>query len=314
MDRDAGPLSAINKGQPMKFSTRHSVSTLAFALLLAVPAFAQDATPAAPAMQTIDDSKVVARVNGEAVTAGDVKAEMAQLPPQLAQVPLQAIYPQLLEQIVIEHAVKQAGYAQKLQDDATVKSRLKDAEGKIVADEYLRRQVKAAVSEDTLKKAYEDYKKGFKSEPEARASHILVKTEAEANDIIKQLKGGADFAKLAAEKSDDKAAAKRGGDLGWFKKADMVQAFSDAAFAMKPGEVSTKPVKSEFGWHVIKLVDKRQSQPVPYEQVKPQLEAKLDQVQAQKTVKDILAKAKVERFQLDGSTPLAAPSDKPAAN
>ncbi len=293
----------------MKLSMRSSVSTFVLALLLAAPAFAQDAaTPAAGA----DDSKVVARVNGDAITAGDVKKEMEQLPPQLAQVPMQAIYPQLLEQLVIERAVKQAGYAQKLQDDATVKSRLKDAEGKIVADEYLRRQVKASVSEDAIKKSYEDYKKGFKAEPEARASHILVKTEAEANDLIKQLKGGADFAKLAAEKSDDKAAAKRGGDLGWFKKADMVQAFSDAAFAMKPGEVSTKPVKSEFGWHVIKLVEKRQSQPAPYEAMKPQLEAKLDQAQAQKTVKEIIGKAKVERFQPDGTTPLAPPSDKPA--
>ena len=286
-------------------------------LLLAGPAFAQDTAKPADPIATApvaggvvaSDSTVVARVNGDTVTAGEVKKELDQLPPQLQQVPMQAIYPQLLEQLVIEHAVHQAGAAQKLEDDATVKARVKDAEAKIVADEYIRRQVKAQVTDAQLQKQYDDYKKAFKGETEVKASHILVKTEAEADDIIKQLKGGADFAKLAAEKSQDKAAAKRGGDLGYFKKGDMVQAFADAAFAMKPGDVSQKPVKSEFGYHVIKVVDKRESQPLPLEQIKPQLEAKADQAAAQSVVKGILAKAKIERFQMDG-TPLPA---QPAA-
>lgn len=276
----------------------------AVTLMLAAPAFAQDKPAAAT-----DDKAVVARINGETVTRADLQAEIAQLPPQLAQVPINAIYPQLLEQIVLERTVQQAGYKAGLENDAAVKQRLKDAEGKIVADEYLRREVKKRISDDTLKAAYEDYKKNFKGEDEVRASHILVKTEAEANDIIKQLKGGADFAKLAAEKSEDKAAAKQGGDLGFFRKGDMVPTFSTAAFAMKPGDVSTKPVKSEFGFHVIKVTDKRTSQPESFDAIKPQLEGKLSQTQAQAIVKDLVSKAKVERFQMDGS-PMAAPTEK----
>lgn len=279
-----------------------STLVAAFALLTAVPAFAADAA-------ATDDKAVVARINGEALTKADVTAEMAQLPPQLQQVPMQAIYPQLLEQLIIERTVQQAGYKAGVDKDDVVKKRLKDAEGKIVADEYLHQQIKKHVTDDMLKSAYEDYKKNFKGEEEVRASHILLKTEAEANDVIKQLKGGADFAKLAAEKSEDKAAAKQGGDLGYFHKADMVPSFADAAFSMKPGDVSQKPVKSDFGWHVIKVVDKRTSQPESFDAIKPQLENKLSQTQAQAIVKDLTAKAKIERFQLDGS-PLPAPAEK----
>lgn len=277
-----------------RFALKFS-SFFVLSLLVAGPAIAQDKT-------------VLARVNGEAITKADLDEEMKSLPPQLQQVPLTAIYPQLLEQMVLEKTVTQTAYKAGLEKDAVVQERLKDAEGKIVADEYLRREVKKKTTDSALKAAYEDYKKAFKGEEQVRASHILVKTEAEANEIIKQLKGGADFAKLASEKSEDKAAAKQGGDLGFFSKKDMVESFANAAFAMKPGDVSQKPVKSEFGWHVIKVVDKKKSAPESFDAIKPQLEAKMSQKLAQETVKDMLSNAKVERFQLDGTTPLAAPA------
>lgn len=273
-------------------------SILALSLMLASPAFAEDS------------KIIIARVNGEAITKADLDEEMKQLPPQLAQVPVQAIYPQLLEQLVLEKTVMQAADKAGMQKDAVVLERVKDAQGKIAADEYLKREVKKNLSDKELKAAYDDYKKNFKGVEEVRASHILVKTEAEAADLIKQIKGGADFTKLATEKSEDKAAAKQGGDLGYFTKKDMVESFANAAFAMKPGDVSTKPVKSEFGYHVIKVVDKRTSQPESFDKLKPQLEAKMSQKVAQDTVKGLVSKATVERFNIDGTPMAAAPAAK----
>lgn len=267
-------------------------------LLMAAPAFAADNAT----------NPTVAKVNGENITRAELLAEARALPAQLQQIPLQQLYPNLLEQVITERVVRKAGYDAELQDSKEVKERMKEAEKKIVADEYLRQQVKKRMTDEKLKARYDTYVKNFKAAEEVRASHILVKTESEAAALIKEISGGADFAKLAAEKSIDKAAAAQGGDLGYFRKDDMVEPFAKAAFAMKAGDVSTKPVKTDFGWHVIKVVDKRQSKPDSFEKVKPELENSEAQVIAHDLVKELLQKAKIERFQLDGS-PAAAKAD-----
>lgn len=264
-------------------------------LLLAAPAFAADNAT----------NPTVAKVNGESITRAELLSEARTLPPQLQQIPLQTLYPNLLEQVITERVVRKAGYDADLQDSAEVKERMKEAEKKIVADEYLRQQVKKRMTDEKLKARYDAYVKNFKPADEVRASHILVKTEKEAADLIKQVKDGGDFAKLAGEKSIDKAAAAQGGDLGFFRKDDMVEPFAKAAFAMKKDEVSAKPVKTDFGYHVIKLTDKRQSKPDAFEKMKPELENAEAQIVAQALVKELLQKAKIERFQLDG-TPMAA--------
>ncbi len=135
--------------------------------------------------------------------------------------------------------------------------------------------------------------------------------EAEANDdAIKQIKGGADFAKLAQEKSHDTGSSKQGGDLGYFTHDVMVKEFADAAFAMKPGELSDKPIKTEFGYHVIKVEDKRKSAPPPLSEVHDQIANQLGQEMTNELVKGLEAKAKIERYNIDG-TPMktaAAPA------
>lgn len=280
------------------------------ALLLsgfAVPAFAAD--DAAPASAPMTADPVVARVNGEAIHRTDVMKELQLLGPQAQQVPPQMIYPQVLQRMIATKLVSAKGYADHLQNDPEVKDKMKDAQDQIVAETYVHRAVQPKINEAKIKERYDQLAGKFKPQDEVRARHILVKTEDEANAVIKQLKGGADFAKLAEEKSTDKSSAKQGGDLGYFPHDAMVKPFADAAFAMKPGDISDKPVKSEFGYHVIKVEDKRKSAPPPLSEVQPQIANQLGQEYTDSLIKDLEKNAKVEKFNLDGS-PMKATDGK----
>ncbi len=152
---------------------------------------------------------------------------------------------------------------------------------------------KNAVTEADKKAAYEDYKNEL-GDKEFSARHILVKTEAEATDIIAQVKKGSDFAKLAKEKSLDPGSKEKGGDLGWFSPAGMVKPFSDAVSGLKKGEVTTAPVQTQFGWHVIKLTDSRATQVPPYDKVKDGLERTLQQRKLEKMMLGLKEKAKID--------------------
>ena len=152
---------------------------------------------------------------------------------------------------------------------------------------------KNPVTEADTKAAYEQYKKEL-GDKEYNARHILVKTEAEANDILAQVKKGSDFAKLAKEKSMDPGSKEKGGDLGWFSPAGMVKPFSEAVTTLKKGEVTTTPVQTQFGWHVIKMVDTRATQVPTYDKVKESLERTLQQRKLEKMMLDLKAKAKIE--------------------
>jgi peptidyl-prolyl cis-trans isomerase C len=266
---------------------------------------------AAPALAA---SPVVARVNGHEFNREDVNKEMAALPPQLQSMPLENIYPQLLERMIDSKLVADEGKVEKFDQTEEYKDRVKRTNERILTDITLRTKVKPQVTDSALKARYDNLVSKAKNEEELKARHILVKTEAEAKAIIEQLGKGGDFAKLATEKSTDKGSATNGGDLGYFTKASMVPAFADAAFAMKNGEVSKTPVKTDFGYHVIKVEDRRKVTPVPFDKVKPQIEAKVSDEIANQYVDGLKKKAKIERFNLDGS-PMkeATPASAPAA-
>ena len=252
---------------------------------------------------------VVARVNGEEIHRSDVLRELQMAGPQMQQLPPQMIYPQILQKMIATKIVSQKGYAEGLQNDKGVKDRVKDLEAQVVAEAYVHKQIEPKITEAKIKERYDQLATKFKPQDEVRARHILLKTEDEANDVIKQLKGGADFAKLAEDKSKDTGSAKQGGDLGYFVHDAMVKAFADAAFGMKVGEVSDKPIKTEFGYHVIKVEDKRKSSPPPIAEVKDQIGSQLGQELTNEEVKGLEAKAKIEKFNIDG-TPLPAETDK----
>lgn len=152
---------------------------------------------------------------------------------------------------------------------------------------------KNPISDADTKAAYEEYKKAY-GDKEYSARHILVKTDAEAKEIIAKLGKGGDFAKLAKEKSLDPGSKEKGGDLGWFSPATMVKPFSEAVATLQKGGVSSAPVQTQFGWHVIKLVDTRVAQPLSYDKVKDGLQKNLQQRNLEKMMADLRAKAKVE--------------------
>jgi peptidyl-prolyl cis-trans isomerase C len=277
------------------------LATVALMGALAMPAMAEDAAKGS--------DPVVARVNGEEIHRSDVMRELQMAGPQIQQLPPQMIYPQILQKMIATRVVSQKGYAEGLQNDAEVKRRVKNLEMQVVAEAYVHRQVEPKITEAKIKERYDQLASKYKPQDELRARHILVKTEAEANDLIKQLKGGADFAKLAEQKSSDAVSAKQGGDLGYFVHDAMVKAFSDAAFKLKVGEITDKPVKTDFGYHVIKVEDKRKSAPPPIAEVRDQIANQLGQEMANDEVKSLEGKAKVEKFNIDG-TPLPADAKK----
>lgn len=292
---------------------RVGVMTLLLATA-AMPVMAEDkaadsaATPA-PAAAPAGDP-VVAKVNGMVLHRSEVLKELQALGPQAQQMPPQMLYPQLLQKMIITKLVAKQGYDQKLQDSAEVKERLKAAEAQIVADVYIRKTIQPKITDAKIKARYDEWASKIKPEDEVRARHILVPTEDEAKDLIKQIKDGADFAKLAADKSKDSGSAKQGGDLGYFTRSSMVKPFSDAAFDMKTGELSDKPVKTDFGYHVIKVEDRRKSTPAPLAEMKDQLGNQIGQELVTQLVKDLETKAKIEKFNLDGTPMKVADSAK----
>ncbi|HWT29112.1 MAG TPA: peptidylprolyl isomerase [Methylophilaceae bacterium] len=167
------------------------------------------------------------------------------------------------------------------------------ARRELLVNAYLQDYIKKnPISEADTKAAYEQYKKEL-GDKEYSARHILVATEAEAKDLIAQLNKGADFAKLAKEKSKDPGSKEKGGDLGWFSLGGMVKPFSDAVAKLQKGGISTEPVQTQFGWHVIKLEDTRTTQAPAYDKVKDGLQKQLQQRQLEKLLTDLRTKAKI---------------------
>ena len=276
------------------------------------PASSGSAMSAAPAAQT--KSPVVAKVDGQPIYQSEVDAFVNDLGDQAKQqmspADLQArVVDRLIDVKLADEKASAAGF----QQDPVIAQRLRTGEATMVADAYLEKQARARINDDVLKAKYDDLVKQVTPPEEVHARHILVKTEAEAKDIIAQLKKGADFEKLAKEKSTDPGSGESGGDLGYFTKDKMVPEFADAAFKMQKGSVSDTPVHSQYGWHVIQVLDKR-SQPLPsLDQVKPQLTNLVLQDEERKVVDDMHKAAKIERFNPDGSPVVDKPAEAPAA-
>jgi peptidyl-prolyl cis-trans isomerase C len=270
------------------FSRRAAAALVALAL--AAPVAAQDKVP----------DPVVADVNGEKIHLSDLVSTYRALPARLQQVPFEQLYKPLLEHAIAIRLLAAEGRKAKLQESEGVQKRLKYIEGQYVYEAYVEKIVGERATEAKLKEAYEAFVKDYKGEEEVRASHILVKTEQEAKDVIAQLEKGADFAKLAKEKSIDPSKDRNAGDLGFFSKEQMVKEFAEAAFGMKKGETSKTPVKTQFGWHVIRVTDRRAAAPPKFDEVKDQLRQKLAEGIAQEEINKLRGAAKIARFDAEG--------------
>jgi peptidyl-prolyl cis-trans isomerase C len=231
-------------------------------------------------------------VNGSDITEAELGFAEAEVGSEIAGLPAEARRRVLVEYLVEAHLFAEAAGKNQLGSGKEFEERLAYYKLRALRDTFYEKKVRDAVTEVQAKKAYDEQIAKIVPEPEVRARHILVKTEQEAKDLVKQLKGGADFIELA-KKSSDGPSAQTGGDLGYFARGQMVKPFEDAAFTLKAGEISA-PVQTEFGWHVIKVEDKR-NRPVPaFDEVKDQLVASLVQNQLKTVVQGLRGTAKVE--------------------
>jgi peptidyl-prolyl cis-trans isomerase C len=266
---------------------------------------AAPASTAAPATGGLPPGNpVVARVNGVELHLSDVEAAQQSLPPEAQKMPLAQIYPMLLERMIDGMLVTEAGRAEHLDQNPEVQRRLKLLEDRLIQQAYIEQTLKDAETEDKLKAGYQKLIQQKPAQEQVHARHILVKTEAEAASIIDQLNKGADFATLAKKYSTDPGAAS-GGDLGYFGRNDMVPAFAAAAFALQPGQYTKTPVKTEFGWHVILVEDRRTKQPPTFEEAREEVGHMLSREIVEAKLKQLRGAAKVEAFGLDGK-PLAS--------
>jgi peptidyl-prolyl cis-trans isomerase C len=289
------------------------VCAAAFAAVIVAGGALQAAEPTAPSTSSGPMSSplppgntVVARVDGTELHLSDVEAAQQSLPPQAQKLPLERIYPVLLDRLVDGMLITEAGRKDHLDQDSEVQIRLKRFEDRLIQEAYLNRAIKAAESEDQLKARYQTFVKEKAAREEVHARHILVKTEAEAKAIIAELDKGADFADLAKKDSIDPG-AKSGGDLGYFGHDDMVKEFSDAAFALPVGQYTKTPVKTQFGWHVIKVEDHRVSSPPSFEEARQEVAQLVAHDVVEAKLKELRGAAQIETFGLDGK-PLPAPA------
>ena len=248
------------------------------ALCLAMPA--QAAKKKEKAAQT---DLVLATVDGNNITLSEFENVRASNP-QLSALPLESVYEPLLDNIIDLNVVAAAAKAEKIQNTPEFKKMAKDFQKQLLARYYLEQQAKKNQTKEKLEVLYEQFKKDNPPQEEMSAAHILLKTEKEAQDVIQQLQKGADFAELANKVSENKGL--EGGDLGYFSRELMVPEFSEAAFAMKEGEISKKPVKTKFGYHVIKAGPRRLSETPKFEDV----EQELTQMQAAQSVEETMQK------------------------
>jgi len=253
------------------FARTAPLAALAVLCWLAVPAAAQ--TPPAGA------DPVVARVDGAEIHASDVQDAMQGLPGDYRNMPPQALYPALLEQLIDRKAVGVLARKQGLERDPEVQHDMARAQEEALQSALFHREIGPLVSDAAVRA---------------------------------EIKKGGDFAAIAKARSSDPGGA-QGGDLGWFKKGDMLPEFSEVAFALKPGEIAPKPVQTRYGWHVIKVEERRIAPPPSFEQAREELRNQMIQESVQKLVATARAGVKVEKFNPDGSPVRATDAAEPPA-
>ncbi len=273
---------------------RAAALAVVFAVLVPSPA------PAAEDKDEKRDDPVVAIVNGAPIQRSDVEEARGRLPDQMRQIPLQAVFGLLVDSLINTKLVAGQAREQGLHEEEKIKRRMASIEDQILERTLLFRYVEERVTEDALQERYKKLVDETKDKEEISARHILVETEGKAAEIIADLKKGEDFAELAKKQSTGPSAP-AGGDLGFFSADQMVPEFAEAAFALDKGQFTETPVKTQFGWHVIKVEDRRAAKPPTVEEVSETLRAELAREIGNAYLQGLREKADVQRFNPDGS-------------
>lgn len=246
------------------------------------------------------DDAVVALVDGSPIRFSDVALADEEMGDQLASMPEARRFQYLISMLIDRRVIAQAAREKKFQDDPEVKRRETYFNEKVLRDVYWVHLIREKATDEALRAYYDETIGKAPVEKEAHAAHILVSSKAEADKIEVELKGGAKFADVAKAYSKDGSSAD-GGDLGWFKKGDVVPEFGEAAFKLKPGGVS-EPIQTQFGWHVIRLDEIRDAKKPTFEEAHDQVLRELVRKEGQDLIQTLRKSAKVDIVGPDGKT------------
>ena len=264
-------------------------------LLLIVGVYGVNLTK--PALAQKYQQIVVATVDGAEIQLDEILDLIEQLPPEYQNEPLTNYYDQMVDRVINVRLAAKAAEKSALSDDPEVIEDMRVAAQKVLADYWLRSEIAKSVTKEAIDKAYDAYVSDTASREEVKASHILVADEQTAISAIQKLEEGADFAELAREISTGPSGP-NGGDLGYFGRGAMVPVFEQAAFALGVGSFTSAPVQSQFGWHVIKLHDKRIAEAPSIEEMSPQLELNISNLSFARLVETLRADAKIQKKSL----------------
>ena len=246
---------------------------------------------------------IVANVNNEDISLETMIHAMNELPPEIQSQPFMSYYEDLLERVIDIKLFAQEGKKMKLDEEPSVRAAIDFVIEKVLMQAFLSKYVQENIKEENIKASYNNFIADETSREEIKASHILMDTKSEAIDVINMLNDGDDFAELAKNKSTGPSGPS-GGDLGWFKRGQMVPPFEKAAFSLNKNEITQLPVQTQFGWHVIKIFDKRIPEAPSYESMKSKLIQDLERKIVSKKIQDLRNDALIEKLSSSELEPL----------
>lgn len=247
-----------------------------------------------------DANPVVASVDGYPIHLQDLSAAMKTLPDPLQGMSFETLYPVLVDRLVDHQALVMMAKRAGLEESPRIKQEIKRATEQILEAAYLAQKTQPKVTDQAVRAAYQSQFANRPATEEVRARHILVATEDEARRIIEELREGADFAAVARAASKDPD-GKNGGDVGFFRREQVWPAFGDLAFALQPGQIGSNPIRNEFGWHVVKVEERRQVASPGFADIEGALRQELLAQAVRQAVEEARSQLIIRRFNLDGS-------------
>ena len=275
----------------MKFAPLMTIAKISLPVLV----LAGGLVMAAPVPNAFSQERIlVAKLNGEDIYLDEVLRLVEKLPEEIRQQPLETYFDRLIDDIVDSRLAAAAGNEAGLTNDERVIEQMSIAAQRVLAEAWINSELRKSITEEAVQQAYDIFVADEQSRHEVRARHILVKEKAEAEAVIAELQGGADFAELAKKRSTGPSGP-NGGDLGYFPRGAMVPAFENAAFALAAGSFTQTPVQTQFGWHIILVEEKRIAEAPTIEELAPQLRQNLISQNLGRLLDSLRTNARIER-------------------
>lgn len=275
----------------MKFAPLMTIAKICLPVLV----LAGGLVIAAPVPNAFSQERIlVAKLNGEDIYLDEVLRLVEKLPDEIRQQPLETYFDRLIDDIVDSRLAAAAGNEAGLTNDERVIEQMSIAAQRVLAEAWINSELRKSITDEAVQQAYDIFVADEQSRHEVRARHILVKEKAEAEAVIAELQGGADFAELAKKRSTGPSGP-NGGDLGYFPRGAMVPAFENAAFALEAGSFTQTPVQTQFGWHIILVEEKRIAEAPTIEELAPQLRQNLISQNLGRLLDSLRTNARIER-------------------